>query len=237
MEARRLNSEGLRRISACIETLRQSEKVEIPAGLLTEDATSAAIEPTIVLSAEKFSTRYDLGHALVGAVGDQDIQSLVGDTGFWSWLALYWFDQLCPESAQGIRKPSMVYNYVLSSSYNHRYRHAIYTTWQLVSAYGDTAKFLLCKELPVRGELIEQMMARQYYMSCEGVMNAAAQLYWDSGKDSFKSGAASRKSAGCVSRLVSWLQQIELTYDVYSLTSDQLLELMPSEFSRFKPAV
>ena len=235
MEARRLNREGLRQFSNFIEALRQKEKREIPIDFLVGDSTSEEIELTIVLTQEKFNTRYDLGCALVKAIGDQDMQSLVGDSGFWSWLALHWFDQLCPKNKEGYRNPSMVYNYVNSQDYRHKYRHAIYTTWQLVSTYGEFSRFLVSKELPVRGELIEQMMARQYYLSCRGVIEGASSLYWDQEKETFKKGCTTKDSKGSVHRLISWLKQIELTYDVYSLSSDQLLELMPAEFERFRP--
>jgi|TARA_B110000503_G_C7162954_1_gene420520 hypothetical protein len=234
MNARKLNREGLRNFEEYIEALRMGEKLKTPTSLLTDIETSEGIDLNIQLSDQAFRSRYELGEALVKAIGEQNLQSLVGDTGFWSWLALYWFDQLCPPQLDESRKPSMVYNYLLSQSYNHRPRHAIFTTWQLVANYGDVAQFLLCKELPVRGELVEQMMARQYYMSCEGVMGAAAQLYWDPEKLSFRSGSASRKTAGCVSRFVAWLQQLELTYDLFSLNAEDLLALMPPEFDRFR---
>jgi hypothetical protein len=234
MKARKLNKEGLRRFENHIESLRMGEIIATPQDLLTDNETSEPIDPHIELKNQVFNSRYELGDALVQAIGQQNIQPLVGDSGFWSWLALYWFDQLCPAKADGARRPSMVYNYILSEGYNHRPRHAIFTTWQLVDAYGEISKFLLCKGLSVRGELIEQMMGRQYYMSCAGVIGAAAKLYWDPTEKSFKVGSATRKTAGCVARFITWLQQIELTYDLFSVDADELLKLMPAEFDRFK---
>ena len=233
MEARRLNDDGIRLFSDYVDNLRLGDTQELPVHLLTGSDTSEPVEPSIPLDDRTFETRYELGSYLVSAVGDRDIQHLVGDAGFWSWLALYWFDQLCPFDGDSGRKPAMVYHYVLSPSYNHRYRHAIYTTWQLVDAFGESARFLLSRKASVRGELIEQMMARQYYLSCRGVMEAAARLYWDPEAETFRKGAAARKSPGCVSRLVHWLQQIELTYDIYSMSCEQILDLMPAEFDRF----
>jgi len=234
MIARKLNKKGLRVFELFIEDLRQGLKPNTPTYLLDNTDSSEAIPLEITLNSNEFTTRYELGEHLVSAIDGQDMQPVMGDTGFWSWLALYWFDQLCPLKADGSRKPSMAYNYVLSNNYNHRPRHAIYTTWQLVGRYGGHSRFLLCKELPVRGELIEQMMARQYLLSCEGVMEAAASLYWDGEIGSYKKGSAARKSAGCVARFVGWLQQLELTYDLFSLKHDDIMELMPVEFDRFK---
>lgn len=234
MIARKLNNNGLREFEQFIEKLRQGLKPNTPSYLLERADSSVAIPLEISLNCDTFTSRYELGESLVGSIDGQDIQPVMGDIGFWSWLALYWFDQLCPLKNDGSRKPSMVYNYVLSNNYNHRPRHAIYTTWQLVNQYGKDSRFLLCKELPVRGELIEQMMGRQYLLSCKGIIETAAKLYWDETALSFKKGSAARKSAGCVARFVSWLQQLELTYDLYSLRSEDLMELMPVEFNRFK---
>ena len=148
-------------------------------------------------------------------------------------LALLWFDRLCPPKPDGSRKPSMVYNYVLSDNFQHRPRHAIFTTWQLVSRYGEDARFLLSRELPVRGELIEQLMARQYFLNCDGVIRAASDLYYDSERETFKRGAAGRTGAGCVKRFMDLLQQLEVTYDLFSLSRENFVALMPAEFNRF----
>jgi len=237
MLIRKLNSDGLKEFENFIENLRNGARRDTPFNLLTDVKTSEEIPDSIEIDQKEFSNRYELGNYLVGQIGDTDIQGHMGDIGFWSALALFWFDQLCPKKQDGSRKPSMSYNYILSEKYNHRPRHAIYSTWQLASQYGEHAKFLLCREMPVRGELIEQMLARQYFLGCEGVMKAASKLYYDEESHSFKRGAAARKSAGCISRYVSWLQQIELTYDLFSISSEDLLTILPSEFDRFRPPV
>jgi hypothetical protein len=230
---RKLNEQGLSDFERFIENLRNGEKLNTPSYLLEDPSTSQKIAGDIELDPINFENRYELGVYLADKFKDIHLQEYMGDIGFWSGLALLWFDQLCPEKANRSRKPSMVYNYILSENFNHRPRHAIFTTWQLVNRYKEDARFLLCKELPVRGELIEQMMARQYFMGCEGVMRAASKLYYDDENLAFKKGAAARKSAGCVYRFVTWLQQLELTYDLFSVERDDLINLMPTEFDRF----
>ncbi len=234
MLLRKLNREGVQKFDSFINELRNGGNKESPHYLLSEEMTSEALTVNIEIDHQDFGTRYELGVFLCQLFKDIDMQGYVGDVGFWSALALFWFDQLCPEKTDGNRKPAMVYNYILSQNYNHRPRHAIFTTWQLVNQYGEDARFMLCRELPVRGELVEQMMARQYYLSCEGVMKTASYLYYDEKTNNFKRGAAARKSAGCVSRYVTWLQQMELTYDLFSISSKDLLGLLPAEFERFK---
>jgi len=234
MLLRKLNKEGLKEFEQFIENLRNGVKQNIPENLLTNTSTSETLLHEINLERGNYGNRYDLGIYLNNQFNNINMQEYIGDIYFWSSLALFWFDQLCPERANGLRTPSMIYNYILSENYNHRPRHSIYTTWQLVNRYGEDARFLLCKELSVRGELIEQMMARQYFMSCEGVMRAASKLYYDEEKQFFKKGAAARKSAGCVYRFIAFLQQLEMTYDLFSISSEDLINLLPPEFNRFR---
>ncbi len=236
MIIRKLNKQGLDEFGKFINDLRNGGKQNTPSGLLTSDETSQPLDFELDIDDRTFANRYELGQYLTEKLEPVDGRAYVGDTGFWSALALYWFDQLCPVKTDGFRKPAMVYNYILSENYNHRPRHAIFTTWQLVSKYGEDTRFLLSKELPVRGELIEQLMARQYYLGCEGVMKTASKLYYDPENKTFKKGSAGRTSAGCVYRFVSWLQQLEINYDLFSMERDDLLQLMPGEFDRFKAA-
>jgi hypothetical protein len=77
-------------------------------------------------------------------------------------------------------------------------------------------------------------MARQYFLSCNGVIETASKLYYDEKNQTFKRGASGRKSPGCVYRYVNWLQQLEVNYDLFSMKDDDFFKLMPSEFDRFK---
>lgn len=233
MKIRKLNKSGLKEFERFIDNLRSGGKQNTPDYLLTDPSTSEPLNWDLDLERIEFANRYELGVYLIEKFNSVDVQKLIGDSGFWSALALFWFDQLCPLKADGSRKPSMVYNYVLSENYNHRPRHAIFTTWQLVDLYKEDSYFLLSRDLPVRGELIEQLMARQYFLSCAGVMRAASKLYFDTERKTFKKGAAGRTSAGCVYRFVNWLQQLEINYDLFSIDRDDLLGLIPKEFNRF----
>lgn len=231
---RKLNKAGVGEFNRFIENLRDGGKQNTPDYLLTDPSTSEELGLSLELDRLKFESRYDLGLHLVKAMAESNIQALIGDTGFWSGLALFWFDQLAPIKNDGTRKVYQAYNYVLSENYMHRPRHAIFTTWQLVDRHGEKSRFLLSKELPVRGELIEQLMARQYFLSCHGIIEAASKLYYDTEKGTFKRGSTGRKSPGCVYRFVNWLQQLEVNYDLFSMSSDDFFGLMPDEFDRFR---
>ena len=142
-------------------------------------------------------------------------------------------DQLCPAKADGTRKPSKPYNYILSPNYNHRPRHALRTTWQLVNEYGEAAHFLLSKGPNERGELLEQLAARQFFIGCKGIIETASKLYSDPARNTFKVGSTSQKRRGNIRRYISYLQQLELTYDLYTLPRDEIINMLPAEYSGF----
>lgn len=234
MKVRRLNENGILKFEEFIENLRNKRWSNTPHYLLTDESTSVAISDSIEVEDLDFPTRYDLGVYLDGKFSGFEMQKYLGDKGFWSWLALFWFDQLCPAKSDGSRKAQMPYNYILSTKWLHRPRHAVFTTWQLVSQFGEACRFLLSKKLETRGEIIEQMMARRYFISCDGVIRLASKLYLDESTKTFKKGSAGRNSRGCVNRYVGWLQQIELNYDLLSISVSDLEEMLPSEFDRFR---
>ena len=234
MKMRKLNKTGIKEFERFIGNLRNSGQQNTPDYLLTDPATSEPLEWKIELEKGEFANRYELGVFLTEKLKDIDTHKIMGDSYFWSTLALYWFDELCPIKSDGSRVVRELASYVLSESYKNRSRHAVYTTWQLVEHYGQSARFLLSRELPKRGEIIEQLMARQYFMSCDGVMKTASKLYYDEARKTFKKGSAARTSPGCIARYVNWLQQLEINYDLFSISSDDLLGLMPKEFDRFK---
>ncbi len=234
--ARRLTEQGIEEFNNYLVAISEGQALELPQLLLTDERYSDVIEQDIEVDRIEFSTRHELGAYATKAIEGSETQALLGDQGFWSWLALYWFDQLCPADGKGVRKPSKPYNYILSRNYKHRPRHAIYMTWVLVSQYGDTSFFLLSKKPNERGELIEQLAARQYFIACEGIVKAASHLYYDPERKTFKRGSTSQKRKGNIRRFIAYLQQLDLTYDLGSLAGGTLLDLLPDEYAAFKEA-
>ena len=234
MQARKLNDHGLREFEKFVVGLKSDNEQNTPIYLLHASESSEKLDVEVeVKDGLQFESRFAMGTYLVDLLNDQDIQKFLGETGFWSWFALLWFDQLCPLNSDDKRKPSMPYNYILSKKYNHRPRHAIFMTWQLVSFYGEDVRFLLSKPPSTRGELVEQLMARQDFYTSRGAVLLANKLYSDPATYGFKRGAAGRGS-GSVVRFISVLQQLQTTYDIFSISMVELDSLYPAEFNRFR---
>jgi hypothetical protein len=237
LQLRKLNEAGLAEFSSYVNKLRDGLPVIRPHYLLTDERTSCPTKYQIFVRSPKFDTRYDMAVYLVDllkGLDAKDKQSLIGDTGLWSWLALLWFDQFCPKNSAGnITKPSKANNFVMSSDYRHRPRHAVYMSWQLVDRYGVDARFMLSKSLDTRGEIIEQIAGRQEIIGQQGVIKLASKLYSDQKTKGFKKGAAARVSQGCIARYINWLTQLKVNYDLFSIDEVELEKMLPKEFDRF----
>lgn len=233
MKLRKLNDLGLSEFDSFIKKLRAGTDLNIPSYLLDGDEYSEAVDLDVLVDDDRyFNSRYEIGSYLVELFDQSDVQKYMGDPGFWSWFALFWFDQLCPKT-NGKRTIDDVPNYILSRDFGRRQRHVVSTTYQLVQLYGDKVKFMLAKPPNVRGELTEQLMGTQGTLFSKGVMLLASQLYTDPGTGQFKRGAAG-KGAGSARRYATLLNQLRLTFDIFSTAKGELEELLPKEFDRFR---
>src|SRR5690554_1048430 len=109
MLIRRLNDNGLGEFERYVRHLKEGKPVSDPEWMLTDDRTSEPVPISVDVDDMSFPSRYEMGAYLCSKFAAHNIQPYIGDRGFWSWLALFWFDQLCPEKG-GKRSPAMPYN-------------------------------------------------------------------------------------------------------------------------------
>ncbi|MEW6230104.1 MAG: hypothetical protein AB1700_18810 [Bacillota bacterium] len=233
MKLRRLNSTGISRFVDWLDRLRAGKSDPTPIYLLEDAECSGELEWDVDIDDRDFKNRYELGEYLVERLKVCDQRAIQNDAGMWTWLALFWFDRLCPAEPGDSRKPLRNDNYILSDRHRDYHRHAIRTTWLFVREHGQTVQFVFSNPLSKRGELTEQLTSRPYFLSCPGLMEAAKDLYSDPNRGTWKRGAAGSR-AGSVRRFGLVLKQFELTYDLYSMKKDEILSILPfKEFTRF----
>ena len=84
------------------------------------------------------------------------------------------------------------------------------------------------------GDIAEQLASRQELVTNPSVMEVATRLYINPETGRPKRGAAGR-GPGSARRLAAVLNQLDLTWDLYGLDPDKLLDLLPEEFNQFQP--
>jgi hypothetical protein len=108
------------------------------------------------------------------------------------------------------------------------------TPWEAVANNGPNAKVLLQNRGGGRrSDIFEQLAARQTIFGNKTIIAGAYKLYYDEAAQLPKKGAGG-KGAGSPRRLVSFIQQIDLTYDLFACSAEQFLALLPKEFLKFQ---
>jgi hypothetical protein len=91
---------------------------------------------------------------------------------------------------------------------------------------------LLCGSVQQQGLLVTLIASRPSLVTCQAVVGAATRLYYDSGKGRNRTGL-SGKGPGSPRRFADILSQLDLTWDLHSLSTEELLSLLPAEFDEF----
>lgn len=235
---RKLNDEGIKAFATYLQTLRSGGTDAPPFHLLTTNEFSEAEPGGVQVQVQSFANSYAMGNYLAATLAPLDRRAIAYDYQLWSWLALYFFDQICPEK-NGKRDVLEDAVYIMAQAFDHRryYRHLLRTPWLAVADNGENAKVLLItKSGGKRSDIFEQIAAQQTMFGNNTVIAAAYKLYFDEVSQSPKRGA-SGKGAGSPRRLVTFIKQIDLTYDLRDCTAEQFIHMLPKEFDRFKGIV
>lgn len=234
--ARIMLSEGENKFREYIQALRQNPKVPRP--VLNEVPFSQEFSsPFFIDEARTFTTKMELAEHLDGCFRNGNIrrEDILGKSGLWTWLAYIWFDQLAPVRNDGLRDIKEDAKYICSSDYRDYYRHFIAGTYSIYSLHGrDNSRIFLYSRVYEHNDFIEQFASRQFIISYPNIVEAITRLYLDADTNNPKRGAQSRNRKGNIRRFVSIIQQFELTYDIYSMSGEQILNLLPDEFNDWR---
>jgi len=163
-----------------------------------------------------------------------DRKDILNNPRVWSWLTLFWFDNLCPVESDGSRKVRETSRYVCSSHYTDYYRHLVAASWDIYYLHREKSRLFLWTSLYIHNDFIEQLASRQNIITNKALIEVFDRLYWDLKSDRPKSGAQSRDRLGNFRRLQSFIQQVELTYDLHAMSVEEIIALLPSEYDPWK---
>jgi hypothetical protein len=85
------------------------------------------------------------------------------------------------------------------------------------------------------GDVVEQLASRQEIVTNKAIVGAATKLYYDRVTGAPRRGAGG-KGAGSARRLADIINQLDLTWDLYAMSENDLIARLPAEFDRFKSA-
>lgn len=237
MKLRRLTSTGIEQFDAYLSQLRANPTLGPPAWLLEDEASSEGVSEIMVVTT-KFPDRLAAAKYLHDLFGRANLGTIDKDVGLWAWLTLLHFDQVCPVVKGASRKPfKETFRYIPSpNNYQKYYRHLLYGPYVIFQAHRERvvdAMCLLAGPLHVSNDIIEQIASRLELVANPTVVAAATALYLEPESREFKYGARG-SGGGSPRRFHAVLEQFDLTYDLFGMRTDALLELLPKEFDRFR---
>ncbi len=237
---RRFTTTGMSAVQEALDRLDLGEVVNLQAILVDDRFTEVLIAGSVV-DVRAFANRRQAGEYLYNLLVplEDTITDIERDRGLWTWLALAWVDVLAPAEDDGTRRLKDRARWVaVVDDYRKYYRHLLAGPYRIYRAHKDDperAMAVLATVVERPGEVVEQFASRQEMITNPNLMSAITSLYYDPATGRLKSGAGG-KAHGSARRLVDVLQQFDVTWDIYGMEPDEILDLLPGEFHRFAAA-
>ena len=183
----------------------------------------------------KFNTTKDMARAVLAAISVLNFNELLHRKGLWAWLTFVMRDQLFVRNkADGSWRVGEMHRWYPSNpnDWQKGQRHLVRMPVLLLHSLGNHADHLLCNKPSVLPEIREQLTSQQdmFNYSFQG---AARRLYFDNVAGNLKRGAGG-KGAGSPRRLAAVRRQLDVTWDLEDLTEEEIINLLPREFDRFR---
>ena len=238
MQIRVMCPEGEQQFREYIGNVRKNSFCPYPD--LNTEPFSKEFSPRLSIDEEKrFNSKKELAEYLQNCFTSAGLsrEDVLPCNGLWTWLSYIWFDQFAPiiNSTTGEREIKEEAKYICSSDYRDYYRHFVSGPYSIYSIHGSPNSLIfLYSPVNEHNDFIEQFASRQFIISHRNIVEVIHRLYWDPRRGKPRSGAQSRRRGGNIRRFVKVIQQFELTYDIYSMSSERILELLPDEFNRWR---
>ena len=237
MKLHRFNDEGIKRFGQFLDELSADGALAVPTDLLTNAVCSVPVPPGPEVQARQFASRMEAARYLDGVLSGVTGCDVERDPGLWAWLSLFYFDQLCPPDGRGHRTPHERARLIPAFDEAWRYyRHLLAGAYRVYRAHRDDpekAMVLLHVPLPRIGHFWYQLASRQELVTNPAIMEAATELYLGHCGTKPKRGATS-EIPGSVFRFAAVLNQFDTVWDLYAMKKEQILDLLPGEFDRFR---
>lgn len=235
---RKFTDEGIELLRRYLAELREGATGPPPFHLLNDPVASKPVNDEIKIENREFTTRLELAQYLDDALAEFESDSIETDVYLWGWLSLFYFDQVCPPQENGTRKPGRDYRHILEPGYPNGHRHLLEGAYLVYTGYGlreRLTKLLLSTPLPIESKIHHELATRQSFITNMGIVEAAHILYFDGKANKPKRGVIVKKNKpGTLYRFIDIIQQLDLNYDLYSMTGEEVLKLLPAEFNKWK---
>jgi hypothetical protein len=193
--------------------------------------------PGIDIEQREFPDRMAAAKYLNDILNDVRNDDVARDVGLWAWLSLFFFNQICPADSEGDRRVgAQRTTWIPQIDVSRRfYRHALLGPYLAYRAHRDAperGRVLLSDPMHVTTSEAFRLFIETAFVNMAGPVALATEFYFNSERNKLRRGAGT-KGKGGLRRYLNVLQQLDVTYDLHSLSVDGLRALLPEEFSRW----
>jgi hypothetical protein len=233
MQLRRFNSNGIETFREALAACRDNHSADIPMELLSSNELTSLVSPNIEVQPQPFKTKRDAARYFHEIFLPLPREQLQNDAGLWTWLSLLNFDVVCPK-VNGTRKIRNDYTYIFEprNSRNY-YRHLLFVSWYILDIAPTFNRLMLNSSVSTLDKFTSDVAKRLYLTRIPCFFEVLDRLYWDESIGRARPGVTNfaKVTAGNLAhRLPVRIRQLEKTYDLLSLTADQLINLLGEEF-------
>ncbi len=192
-----------------------------------------------ILKNQKFNSSYELGLYLNDILNGCSYRDIFMDKKMWDWITLFHFEVVFDNKMSGYNEA----RYILNDDWFFRNRHLIRTPWYANYTYKENSKLFLAKEPYIGSDYLEQYISHrisEFYTPSAGI---AYKLYYDKIKNKPRPGYSKkfvRKKnkkilvKGSLGRMFDNLNQFNQIYDLWEMSEDDVINLLPKEFDYLK---
>lgn len=233
---RAFTADGIESFRQELESMRAGPTREI-SKLWSDSQLTEAVAGNAEIEMRSFASKLEFGTYAFACFSEKIPERVLRSTpGLWSWLACFYFDQLCPPDSSGRRKILGNEKYISSSTdiRTGMDKHLLFFPWKLVAIHGDRASWALAGALPTDSKVLRELSNSYRRNVSPEFLQMARDLYFDETKRVVRRGATSHNRPGNLRRLDRVMSQLDMTYDVFGLPPTELEELLPrQEFKRW----
>ena len=233
MQVRRFNTQGIERFREFLRKAREEPTASVEWSLLQEPSLTEPMHPTTKVGPLSFQTKREAAEYLHNILRDIPKQALIDDQGLWTWLSLYFFDSICPPR-DGSRKVRSDRTYIYEArNSRHFYMHLLFISWRILDVAPIHNRLLLDGSVASRESISEEVMKRLYLTRIPCFFELLEKIYLNPKTGRPRKGIVptGKIAPGDLThRLPTRIRQLEKTYDLHSLSADQLLEFLGPEF-------
>jgi len=244
---RKFNKKGLSEYISFLDNIRFHGSDEDPPFHLLSDPQYS--EKLILSDGRKiriktdqdFENQIDFGDYLLSIFRtEEDLSQVLDDEKGGSWLGLAFFNSICKRRKDKTWRVKELARYRLDLEGRQKlYRHLVCGVLATYSIHRERSRLFLYGPLHQHARTLDVVGSAEELMLNPRLVEVLDLLYWDVDKKKPKPRTTSNKrplDEGVLYRFIgpgSFIKQFEQTFDFWTMSCEEILELLPAEFDKW----